>query len=599
MQPQTETDMAGKQLKNKFSSLKKAGDISTAQLAIFVLAFGLIGYLIFKSFAASPLVTSFEAEQMVLPNGGSIITDTTASAGKAVKLASNGTATGSVNFPSSVTSLSVIAKGAQCSGAPAMTITLDGSNLMTNTAVSSTSWTAYSVTPSATLNSGSHSLAVSFTNDYTSAGHGKKGNGACSRDLYLDVTNFYGPAPVILAPTITLSASPSTVTAGQSSTLTWNSTNATGCTASGAWSGSQPTSGSVSTGALNQNSTYSLNCTGSGGSASASASVVVSATTTASKIYWGAYVEAAQTYNYLYGGTWSNAPWCDSGTQCGLPKYTSNAGKAPSIEHWGQCWTCSFDSSIASVVVQRGDIPSIDWRTSGVSNSAVASGQYDTQILNNAKAIAAWGHPLFLEFDVEMNGTWYDYSPGQLGNTAASFVSMWRHVHDLYQQAGANNVTWVWAPNVDPNHQYTSYASMYPGDSYVDWTGVDGYNWGTAQGNVWQTFSQVFQTSYNDLKTVAPTKPIMINEFASEELGGSKASWITDALTSQLPNNFPQIKAIQWFNWRIFEKNAYWNWEMESSPSSQQAFAQGIASSYYAPGGTYGSLPLGTKVPTP
>jgi hypothetical protein len=47
MQPQTETDMAGKQLKNKFSSLKKAGYITNAQLAIFVLAFGLIGYLLF------------------------------------------------------------------------------------------------------------------------------------------------------------------------------------------------------------------------------------------------------------------------------------------------------------------------------------------------------------------------------------------------------------------------------------------------------------------------------------------------------------------------------------------------------------------------
>jgi hypothetical protein len=27
----------------------------------------------------------------------------------------------------------------------------------------------------------------------------------------------------------------------------------------------------------------------------------------------------------------------------------------------------------------------------------------------------------------------------------------------------------------------------YPGDTYVDWTGVDGYNWGKGNGG-WQSF---------------------------------------------------------------------------------------------------------------
>ena len=36
---------------------------------------------------------------------------------------------------------------------------------------------------------------------------------------------------------VTLAASPATITLGGSATLTWSSTNATACTASGAWSG--------------------------------------------------------------------------------------------------------------------------------------------------------------------------------------------------------------------------------------------------------------------------------------------------------------------------------------------------------------------------
>ena len=82
------------------------------------------------------------------------------------------------------------------------------------------------------------------------------------------------PPPV---PTVTLTANPTSVNSGSSSTLTWSSTNATGCAASGAWSGNQAVSGSQSTGALSSNSTYTLTCTGAGGSANASATVTVNA----------------------------------------------------------------------------------------------------------------------------------------------------------------------------------------------------------------------------------------------------------------------------------------------------------------------------------
>jgi hypothetical protein len=85
-------------------------------------------------------------------------------------------------------------------------------------------------------------------------------------------TNISGGNP---APTVSLSASPSSISSGGSSTLTWNSANATSCTASGAWSGSKATSGSQSTGALSSTSTYNLACTGAGGSTSASTTVTV------------------------------------------------------------------------------------------------------------------------------------------------------------------------------------------------------------------------------------------------------------------------------------------------------------------------------------
>ena len=79
-----------------------------------------------------------------------------------------------------------------------------------------------------------------------------------------------------------------------------------------------------------------------------------------------------------------------------------------------------------------------------------------------------------------MNGNWQaPYSPGVNGNTASDYINAWRHFHDLTAQAGAANVTWVWCPDTDPGKIYTPYSQLYPGDSYVDWTCLDGYNTGS------------------------------------------------------------------------------------------------------------------------
>ncbi|KKW19744.1 MAG: hypothetical protein UY63_C0007G0028, partial [Parcubacteria group bacterium GW2011_GWA2_51_10] len=83
------------------------------------------------------------------------------------------------------------------------------------------------------------------------------------------------PTPI---PTLTFTASPISISSGQSSTLSWSSTGATSCTASGdtmAFYGTRETSGSNSTGSLSTSKTYSLTCTGLGGSVTKSVLVMV------------------------------------------------------------------------------------------------------------------------------------------------------------------------------------------------------------------------------------------------------------------------------------------------------------------------------------
>lgn len=89
------------------------------------------------------------------------------------------------------------------------------------------------------------------------------------------------PPPVATpAPTVTLTANPTTVRSGNAATLSWSASNATQCTASGGWSGTKATSGSQSTGSLVTNNSYTLTCSGAGGSTSRSVTVTVETATT-------------------------------------------------------------------------------------------------------------------------------------------------------------------------------------------------------------------------------------------------------------------------------------------------------------------------------
>lgn len=75
-------------------------------------------------------------------------------------------------------------------------------------------------------------------------------------------------------PTLTFTANPSEIDEGENSTLSWTTTNATSCTASGAWSGAKNTSGSQSV-SPEEDATYTLTCSGAGGSVSKSVTITV------------------------------------------------------------------------------------------------------------------------------------------------------------------------------------------------------------------------------------------------------------------------------------------------------------------------------------
>jgi hypothetical protein len=95
-------------------------------------------------------------------------------------------------------------------------------------------------------------------------------------------------------PTVTLSAAASSVESGQTVILHWQSTNAQACMASGGWSGTQPTSGGFTTHALTSATTFSLSCSGTGGSTSKSVTVAVTSASDATTPPMVSHRERAQ-----------------------------------------------------------------------------------------------------------------------------------------------------------------------------------------------------------------------------------------------------------------------------------------------------------------
>jgi beta-mannanase len=243
-----------------------------------------------------------------------------------------------------------------------------------------------------------------------------------------------------------------------------------------------------------------------------------------------------------------------------------------------------FDPLQMNAVTARGAMPVVTWMPwegdLGPNQPAYAlrtilAGTHDAYIRRWARAAAAWGRPFYLRFAHEMNGNWYPWSPGLNGNTSAEFVAAWRRIHDIFHQEGAANVRWVWSPNV-LTAGAGPFTAMYPGDAYVDWVALGGYNFGPAQPfGVWQSLGQIFGHSYDQL-TALTSRPVMIAETASTEAGGHKAAWITQGLLTDVPTRLPRVRAVIWFH-----ENKEADWRINSSAAALAAFRQIAASATY------------------
>lgn len=338
---------------------------------------------------------------------------------------------------------------------------------------------------------------------------------------------------------------------------------------------------------------------------------------------------SAGLYIPLMDGTWAAQ----------VDTAITQTGKRPGVFLISAGFKCAWLNSVAKLGTQLtklhglGTMPLITWMPMDCTNGGfgdinavnlqqILDGQWDAYLLQWANDLNALGYPVMLRFAHEMNipsyswGGQYAFGPDGktfYGSVPASacnsnplkgcygdpnaydgperYIAAYRYVHDKVAPI-ATNVIWVWNPNArdyapgDPS--WNHFPNYYPGDAYVDWTGVDGYNWGAQSGNggvpfVWNTFDDIFKPALTELTSLYPAKPQVIPEYASVEDPDDpnlKAAWIQDALRA--PLRYPLLRAMIYVHdsqfWDGFRQPpGPADFQLDSSTAALAAYRQGIA----------------------
>ncbi|MBO0727779.1 MAG: Ig-like domain repeat protein [Acidimicrobiaceae bacterium] len=250
-----------------------------------------------------------------------------------------------------------------------------------------------------------------------------------------------------------------------------------------------------------------------------------------------------------------------------LPGFNAGLARSLSLVHVYQSWTEPLPMYQIRQVLADGAIPLLDWRC-GDSDANIISGADDTLISGYAHQLAALRTPIFLRWFYEPN-LLNNKSWGRCISTAGplGYVEAFRHIHDLFAAAGATNVAFVWATGSSGDPDLMQY---FPGSQYVDWIAADGYD--RIAVNPRQVFSQTFGKWYDEFSGFG--LPMMVSETGAKQ-SAAQAAYVSH-LESSFPTQFPQIKALCYF-----DANGNFNYVLRGP--SLKAFRHLAANPYFQP----------------
>jgi len=236
----------------------------------------------------------------------------------------------------------------------------------------------------------------------------------------------------------------------------------------------------------------------------------------------------------------------------------------------------------------------------------------------------ARGAMVLLRFAHEMNGSWYEWS-----QQPEKYIATYRRVADAVHRM-APGTAMLWAPNYGGGYPFHGgkfearqgsadmkaldtdgdgkltrkddpYAPYYPGDAWVDWVGMSIYHWGSHYpwgGNYLpeaDKFARMLEGNYNgsvgDERNLPDfykeygenrRKPVGVFEtaaFYAPAKGGAdemelKSDWWKQVFAQNIPQRFPRLKMINWFEWDKYEVEVRdrVDWTVTFDPKLRAAF---------------------------
>jgi hypothetical protein len=250
-----------------------------------------------------------------------------------------------------------------------------------------------------------------------------------------------------------------------------------------------------------------------------------------------------------------------------VAEFAQVAGAQPNLVGYFSGWAEPFDITFARQMSQHGVIPFVQIDPTYASVSGIAAGDYDTYLRKYADSVRSFGHSVVLGFGHEMNAPWYSWGYKKLA--PQTFIAAWRHIVTLFRGQGAENVTWLWTINADRSDT-GPIQDWWPGASYVNWVGIDGYYYTPAD-----TFDRVFAPTIDQVRGFTHA-PVLLSETAVGPHAGSPLV--------KIGNLFAGMAASQTLGLVWFDKNQspqggtfHQDWRIEDNAQARVAFELGIS----------------------
>ena len=233
--------------------------------------------------------------------------------------------------------------------------------------------------------------------------------------------------------------------------------------------------------------------------------------------------------------------------------------------------------------------PHCDGPDDCVSFARVARGDFDAYFQRVADSMLKFPYDIYVRPWGEMNADWSAWQPNSgkpRAGTPEEFIAAWRHVYTLFRQAGVHNLKFIFNPDAAHDATTVPVERIWPGASYVDVLGIDGYNWGLGNEPTkgrWEPFEEIFAPMYERLTALHETAPVWVCEVGSKEPQKddgnqrpaprdpthTKSSWIDAMMSSRL---FPRMTALVAFN--VLKERDF---RFESSSDSLRAIRRQLA----------------------